>query len=854
MIPYKLRVQNFLSYRDTLQPLDFRGMHLVCLVGDNGHGKSALLDAITWALWGKARAKTDDQLIHANATEMQVEFEFELAGRRYNVIRKRLIGSRGRSELELAVWDERAAAWQALTEPSIRQTQERIEAILRMDYETFCHSAFLKQGEADAFTRKSPGERKDILARILNLSRYDAYAERAKALARTAAQEVARLEGEIQAIEAELALRPQYEQALERARLAETQARLAKSEAEQELTRLRAAEQELLMRRDQRRDLAQRLQQAQAAHAETLQHIQSVEQRLTELEALLAERQVIETGYASLQQARAEEAYWARQAQARRPLEQEQQRLQTELDRARSRLETELSLLRRERDEALQRSRSAPELESKAAQRLAEAERLEQLRQQRQTLQGQLAALTAERERCLSDEQAIDVEARSLKERLALLQAGGADVCPVCRQPLDATGRLHLEQEYNRLLDELRRRYAASKERRNQLQAEEARLQTGLKTLDREIARLSGVERFLGELNAALQQARQAQQALPELEERMREGERRLAQGDFAHEVRARLAAIADHLAAIPYDEQAHAVARATISDLQGLERRYAELQTAQRRIAELSEQHAHLQARRQREEAQLAADRQMLQQLDEALRGLPELQNRLHRQQQVCAEAQQAWEKAQAQRVAAEQRLKACAELVTTKAAREKELAARKARVNRYERLGEAFGPRGVQALIIEAALPELETEANRLLARLSDGRMSLRLQTQRELKSGALRETLDILIADELGQRPYEMFSGGEAFRTDLALRIALSRLLARRAGAALQTLFIDEGFGTQDAQGRENLVEAIHMIKDEFALIVVVTHIDELKEQFPVRIHVTKHPGHGSQFQVV
>ena len=75
----------------------------------------------------------------------------------------------------------------------------------------------------------------------------------------------------------------------------------------------------------------------------------------------------------------------------------------------------------------------------------------------------------------------------------------------------------------------------------------------------------------------------------------------------------------------------------------------------------------------------------------------------------------------------------------------------------------------------------------------------------------------------------------------------------MLARRAGAALQTLFIDEGFGTQDAHGRENLVEAIHMIKDEFALVLVITHIDELKEQFPVRIQVVKEDGAGSRYFV-
>jgi exonuclease SbcC len=91
--------------------------------------------------------------------------------------------------------------------------------------------------------------------------------------------------------------------------------------------------------------------------------------------------------------------------------------------------------------------------------------------------------------------------------------------------------------------------------------------------------------------------------------------------------------------------------------------------------------------------------------------------------------------------------------------------------------------------------------------------------------------------------------MFSGGEAFRVNLAIRLALSRVLARRAGTRLQTLFIDEGFGTQDAKGRERLIEAIEQVKDEFALILVISHIEELKEAFSTRIEITK-TAQGSQ----
>jgi exonuclease SbcC len=138
---------------------------------------------------------------------------------------------------------------------------------------------------------------------------------------------------------------------------------------------------------------------------------------------------------------------------------------------------------------------------------------------------------------------------------------------------------------------------------------------------------------------------------------------------------------------------------------------------------------------------------------------------------------------------------------------------------------------------MIIEAAIPELEEEANYLLARMSDGRMHVRLDTQREKKTGGVAETLDILISDELGTRSYESYSGGEAFRVNFAIRVALSQMLARRAGAQLRTLFIDEGFGTQDDSGRQR--GRGDQFADQFDLRLVITHIDELRDAFPVQI---------------
>ena len=165
---------------------------------------------------------------------------------------------------------------------------------------------------------------------------------------------------------------------------------------------------------------------------------------------------------------------------------------------------------------------------------------------------------------------------------------------------------------------------------------------------------------------------------------------------------------------------------------------------------------------------------------------------------------------------------------------------------VGQYKQLEQAFGKDGVPALLIEQALPQIEAKANELLDRLSGGSMSVRFRTQAEFKDKKrddMKETLDILISDSAGSRDYELYSGGEAFRVNFAIRLALSEVLAQRAGARLQTLVIDEGFGSQDAQGRQRLIEAIKMVEKDFAKILVITHIDELKEAFPTRIEVEK-----------
>ena len=236
MIPTKLEITNFMPYRNP-DPLDFSGIHFACLSGDNGAGKSALLEAMVWALWARARdgKRSDDELIHFGESEMRVAFTFELSGQLYQVMRQRKSGKRGQSMLALKLYDLDTQSWRGLSEATIRQTQRKIDELLHIDYDTFINSAFIAQGRADEFTVKSAGERKAVLSSILGLEKWTLFEQRVRERTVAITAEVGVLEQEIVSINSELERRDEYSQELSE----------GESALQQVLERLRAAEKDM---------------------------------------------------------------------------------------------------------------------------------------------------------------------------------------------------------------------------------------------------------------------------------------------------------------------------------------------------------------------------------------------------------------------------------------------------------------------------------------------------------------------------------------------------------------------------------------------------------------------------------
>jgi exonuclease SbcC len=211
MIPLHLTLSGFLSYRDQVE-LDFSGLDLACIAGSNGAGKSSLLDAITWSLFGQAR-KRDDSLINSREDLAEVSFIFSYESNLYRVLRTKQRNKTTQLEFHILSkdpelpgeqFDWRSGSWKPLTERTLRDTEARIQETLRLDYETFVNASFFLQGNADQFTQQRPGDRKRILANILGLEIWDVYRQRAGDQRRAIESDIQALEGRMQEINAEL--------------------------------------------------------------------------------------------------------------------------------------------------------------------------------------------------------------------------------------------------------------------------------------------------------------------------------------------------------------------------------------------------------------------------------------------------------------------------------------------------------------------------------------------------------------------------------------------------------------------------------------------------------------------------
>jgi DNA repair protein SbcC/Rad50 len=855
MIPLRLQLKNFMSYGEGVPPLDLSGIRLACLSGDNGNGKTAILDAMTWALFGETRAPSEDDLVRLGAADCGVLFDFKVADSRYRIKRQR---DKKRGTIwELQVWQEDGTL-RPLTGTNTRETKAKIESLLRMDYKTFLTTSYLSQGRADEFARASVNDRKKVLADILDLTRYEKLEQLAKDQVLAAKELESQLERELVRIDAILSQFDAYQAALDTAQQRYDLLETEKVTLFQAYTAFFAQCENLEKDEETYKDRESRIKERQRDIETATREKQRFEKRIGEAEQIVSERAKIEANAALKTQIEAQLKPLEAQYSLGVKLLQEQNNLQKEIAYAENKIEREyqhiahqIDLLQQEQADLEKYSEQINHLEIEITSFAHIEESLQNAERQKREFDLAFAELKAKNS-------AYKAEIAKCELRIERINTASESECEYCGQPLTESGKqqaiadaeaqiVAIKHDLQQLGEDGRKTQEASK----QAQREEADLRSALRQRDVFQTQLLHAKQEHLRLASRLATLPQQQLALEQLRVQ-------LTSRAFAPEAQERLLQVSAQLEKFERVEAELAQKRQDLQVLQGVEAQMARLEqallvleTEPQLREETCQRIVQWQEQVEKAEAQLTL-------LSQRLVGLPKL-----RQQRDEAHIQLKTHEREQEQIgreiaAAQNYLSQCAEAQKERADYQERHTEARRQQGLYKELQAAFSRKGIQALLIENALPEIEEEANRLLKQMTNNAMTLKLQTQREAKTKTTSgtgtiETLDIVIGDDMGTRPYEMYSGGEIFRINLALRVALSKLLARRSGAPLQTLILDEGFGTQDPRGREAIADALQAISADFALVLVITHIEELKDAFPTRIEVTKEAS-GSVIRVV
>ncbi|MGI0484649.1 AAA family ATPase [Pantanalinema rosaneae CENA516] len=1067
MIPQRLILKNFLSYQEA--SLDFQGLHTACICGSNGAGKSSLLEAIAWAVWGESRAVSEDDVIHTGAAEAQVDFIFTIHQRTYRILRSRQRGQTTTLEFQIAIEPDNAPLpsepsvqppsptkpltnFRSLTAKGVRATQQLILEHLKLDFETFVNSAYLRQGRADEFMLKRPSERKQILADLLKLSHYDELAERAKDQSRQFKGQVDLLEQQLEAIQTQLWQREAI--ATEQANLELTLAEMQQQQTAdtQQLQTLQATQhqyhtwqqqlswqqqqhrmleqdsrrlqQELVTAQQQQQELEQLLQQEQTivagyAHWQRLQaqeeqlatrfktyqlvqaqrqqyqeqhseqvaeverqlqqidaHLEALTQQDQEIQQILQRSLEVEAALQQLHQARVQLQQLDQLQTQVAPLSQRRQHLQSQLDRAHTRLLARLEELHTSAKQLRAQQEHQPQLQQAIVQVSDRIAALEQQRLYQQKVRDRGLERRDFMERLQVHQRNYEIQLAEVEQKIQLLkqeveveepvadlaivaevesgnqesetlsyrhwqaaESQAADYplrssyppCPLCDRPLDEHHWHLVMEKHQQQKQEILNQIWVIREQLSASEREIQILRQEYRDLEHELAGYGAVLERRGQLQEQLQMTASLQATLLQVMAETAKLEQTLQSGQYAQELQEEIQLLDRHLAQLNYDEKTHALVRGDVDRWRWAEIKQAEIKQAQRRQAQLAQRRPELIAQLTQLEVQLeqyqqdatatlaSFDQQLTtigydleqhnalrlalreaqswqlhyQELHQAGQKYPQVRQRVEELTQLLHDRQQNQQAIQTQIAALvqylqqvpdlksqiqeleqkiqqqrgqldthlaylgrlQQQQQQLALLSTQHSALSTQLQTAQRQYRIYQELAQAFGKNGIQALMIENILPQLEAETNRILNRLSGNQLHVQFITQRSHRRDQSRsakakgfqakliETLDILIADPQGTRPYETYSGGEAFRVNFAIRLALSRLLAQRSGTALQMLIIDEGFGTQDAEGCDRLIAAITAIAPDFACILTVTHVPHFKEAFQTRIEVIK-----------
>lgn len=1002
MIPARLKLDNFMCFSNI--EIDFTNLQTACMVGDNGSGKSSVLDAITWALWQIARSKSE-QLIKVNNQSMTVELDFFADGLLHRVIRYYKKGELNKprkgtkTSLELFYFDTKLNTWQPCSGKNVSDTQEKINSIIKMEYEAFVNSVYIRQGNVDSFLSKSPEDRKRLLTELLGLGEFEKLyrlsikkADDLKEKAIIIREQIN--EGEIKQFSLKKLLGEKEHILLSIHSLQEQLSSLIIKKKEIEtknnrhsvLKEQRQLYKNIKIKYDSDIDLTAKYIENLKDSINHFRDVIAIEEVIKhqydnylQLKSKLKEYDIKELEYHKLKDTLIE--YGSKQMVERYGAEHEYNKICESLEKKHVELEKcrkiveESEQIQRKHIEYLDLKKQVESLDqfkielSDVEVKIAKCqnvidkfeieynnkisllqanideiyeklltkeellENIEQVEAEIKQYNKYEAELERVREKGISEREVIinkqnnnsylEKELEKLKERINLFHDTDKDAsCPTC------TGKVinfndvvrKLEFEIDNLMiqvesnddditiaeDEMKFLRVAYKEKkkylskRSNLIFKHAELQTQLKNLEFEAHKLDEykneiitlreklekqdyaseerckiehlnqkkqqIEEFLANYNLMsmnlkdLSYIEEAYKVLNQSKDRIKEIETELPyftmskrtlekhlnspldkQSNFAKDAYQKLIDL-------DYNLETHIEIRNELTSSQQVEYDYLSLQFAHQQLPFLEKNLTQFEKavdtyyeeldKLDELQADITVDLRASEDFNVDIEVITDRYNQLSTELTEC----------NCDLAVINDRIHSVESILDQTKQKRRELELVNNDISHYIELANAFGEKGIQDVMIENSLPEIQAEANAILARLTNNQMSVALKSSKSNKTGDINDRLDIYISDAYGIRSYDLFSGGEAFRINFAIRIALSKLLARTRGVKLQTLIIDDIFGTQDRAGQENIASIINLIKDDFDLILVVSHLESFAKLFPCRIEISKEAGNS------
>ncbi len=776
MILRHLELVNFRQYSNTV--LDIHD-GVTSIVGPNGSGKSTILEAISWCLYGAKMARTTKEGIKRQGAlpgdDCSVRLTFELAGRQY-VLERALLGKTGKSEARLL---ER----EGLDTVSTREVDRYIIHLIGLDHKGFLSSFFARQKELNALTDARPAARKDHLAKMLGVGRLDNAIVLLKDDIKEVRQEIDILSG-LQIDPSVVAGRID-ELSTDRKELNRTLENLRKVSAERQAETAALAEQVRIGRERERHynKLNAERTGAVAQHSERtaeaarltaeLAELEQVEKKIGPLEAAAASLTATEAEFEQLKEARA-------QSQERSRLEREKQQLQASDQKEEAELQglnTEITGL--EQDMATPDTlRSAIEAAEKRREEMAAD--YGNLRAELQTLQSDLSRL---------EKQKADIE-----------ELGPEAVCEFCLRPF-GTELPDIERHFDLEITSIRQKMIPVQKKFESVTTDGKANSKKLEELKKQLEKATGVERQLTELKTTIRG----------IERSRRQQRERMA------EISARL----NEIGAIVFDADRFAHLEQT---LRGLRKQHEELLILKDRIGRRGEITARLDEVTKKVadlDDEIASIRAEIMQLKFDEKAVRQLEEELEKRREDVAALRLEFERMEHRISLVDSETEQLRNKLDEFEKSKQRISDLRDRLTYLEKLSILFAD--FRVYLIGRIRPALSKRTSELFYTMTAGRY----------QEVVLDEEYNLKLYDSGEAFPIERFSGGEIDLANLCFRLAISLEMAASAGIDHSFIILDEIFGSQDRERQKLIMHGLAGLKNWFRQIVIVSHIEEVKE---------------------